>query len=87
MPWCEPCAKYFVPNALTTTGCCPKCGALIAQFDVNGNMIDSRVTARSLDLKAIARADGEDEKAPWHFKLLVVSLVVYLAWRFVSLFI
>ena len=27
-----------------------------------------------------------DEKAPWHFKLLVVALVVYLGWRFVEIF-
>jgi len=87
MPWCEPCAKYFAPTSLTTEGCCPKCGAPIAQFDVNGNIRDSPVTARSLDLKAIARSAGEEEKAPWHFKLLVASLVVYLIWRFASLFI
>ena len=28
----------------------------------------------------------EDESAPWHFKLLVVMLVVYLVWRFVQIF-
>lgn len=29
----------------------------------------------------------EEEKAPWHFKLLVVALVLYLGWRVVDLFI
>lgn len=29
----------------------------------------------------------EDEKAPWHFKLLVVALIAYLGWRVVELFI
>jgi hypothetical protein len=41
------------------------------------------------DLDAAARetdAKLADEKAPWHFKLLVVALVVYLGWRFVQLF-
>ena len=28
-----------------------------------------------------------DESAPWHFKLLVVALVVYLGWRFVQIFV
>jgi hypothetical protein len=32
-----------------------------------------------------AGAEGE-EKAPWHFKLLVVALVVYLGWRFFEMF-
>jgi hypothetical protein len=27
-----------------------------------------------------------DEKAPWHFKLLVVATVAYLVWRLVDLF-
>lgn len=26
--------------------------------------------------------DEDDEKAPWHFKLLVVMLIVYLVYRF-----
>jgi hypothetical protein len=29
-------------------------------------------------------ADG-DEKAPWHFKLLVAATVAYLVWRIVQL--
>lgn len=28
----------------------------------------------------------EEETTPWHFKLLVVALVLYLGWRFVELF-
>jgi hypothetical protein len=28
----------------------------------------------------------DDEKAPWHFKLLVVALVAYLGWRFWEMF-
>ena len=26
------------------------------------------------------------ESTPWHFKLLVVTLIVYLGWRFVQMF-
>lgn len=26
------------------------------------------------------------EKAPWHFKLMIVALIVYLVWRFIDLF-
>lgn len=28
----------------------------------------------------------DEEKAPWHFKLLVVALIAYLGWRVVDLF-
>ena len=27
------------------------------------------------------------EKAPWHFKLMIVALVVYLVWRFYEMFV
>ena len=72
---------------MTIEGCCPNCGATIGQTDINGRLIDPLVTAKTLDLRALARTDGQDEKAPWHFKLLVSALVIYISWRVVSLFI
>ena len=27
----------------------------------------------------------DDEKTPWHFKLLVAGVVIYLAWRLIDL--
>jgi len=30
--------------------------------------------------------DQAEEKTPWHFKLMVVALVVYLGWRFIEIF-
>ena len=36
--------------------------------------------------EAAKRGDHDDERAPWHFKLLVVAVVVYLGWRFYQLF-
>jgi hypothetical protein len=40
------------------------------------------VTAKNLKLRQMA---GEDAKAPWHFKLLMVLLALYLGWRLVQL--
>lgn len=48
--------------------------------------VNGRLTGRNLDLKALARSEQADEKVPWHFKLLVGLLVVYLTWRFIQLF-
>jgi hypothetical protein len=28
---------------------------------------------------------AEEEKTPWHFKLLVAALAIYLGWRFVEM--
>ena len=78
MPWCEDCAKYWAPTAMTEDGTCPTCGRVVEA------PVPAPVTAKNLDLHALA---GEDAKAPWHFKLLMVMLAVYLGWRLVYLFI
>lgn len=83
MPWCEPCAKYLAPSALDREGRCPLCGNEATRTTVSG-----RVSPGDLDLKRLASVDGETpESAPWHFKLLVFLLVVYLGWRVVDLFV
>lgn len=77
MPWCEPCARYFTPSAMSTEGKCPKCGRTL-----DATHVAAKVTADNLDLKKMAGL--EDEKLPWHFKLLVFLLVTYLGWRVVD---
>ena len=52
-------------------GTCPRCGAdLDAPAPLAPGTDDASV----------------DEKAPWHFKVMVVALVVYLVYRFGSMF-
>lgn len=85
MPWCEECAKYWAPSAMKPDGSCPKCGNV-----VEPPKVASTHTSKNLDLKALAGSttvDDEDEGAPWHFKLLMVALVGYLAWRIIDLFV
>lgn len=38
----------------------------------------------NLDLKKLAGV--EDESLPWHFKLLVTLLLLYMGWRVLDLF-
>lgn len=85
MPWCEECAKYFAPSAMRPDGSCPQCGR-----PVDAPTRTDAVTARTLDLKRLAAGadgDADDVAAPWHFKLLMVLLVAYLAWRLIDLFV
>lgn len=35
--------------------------------------------------RSLATATGDDIRAPWHFKLLVVAVVAYLGWRAVEM--
>ena len=80
MPWCEDCAKYLTPSAMNEDGTCPVCGRSVAA--------QQPITAKNLNLHQLAAGvdgDEDDMKAPWHFKLLMVLLIVYLTWRIVQL--
>lgn len=96
MPFCEDCAKYWAPSAMREDGTCPTCGRHLdaprtASTVSSANApskVPPRITAENLDLKRLAAGDLDDAEAsaPWHFKLLVVLLVLYLGWRIVDLF-
>ena len=82
MPWCEDCAKYHAPSAMSAVGACPTCGRVLEAPR------PAPITAKNLDLKKLAAGEdpGDDGSAPWHFKLLMVLLVLYFIWRIVYLF-
>lgn len=84
MPWCEDCSKYYAPSAMSQTGTCPSCGRVLDAPKV------APITAKNLDLKKLAAGedptDDDDGSAPWHFKLLMVLLVLYFIWRIIDLF-
>ena len=62
-------------------GTCPTCGRLVEA------PVRQPITAKNLDLRKLAAGDGEETaKTPWHFKLLMVLLALYLGWRIVQLF-
>jgi len=87
MPFCRDCAKYWTPSAMNTNGSCPRCDRVL---EVSPESATQRhlVSASYMDLKKLAAGPGQEElRAPWHFKLLVVALVLYLGWRIVAIFI
>jgi hypothetical protein len=82
MPWCEVCTKYLAPSAMLSDGSCPKCLKPIADVSINGQL-----TAKTLNLKKLAQSStDEDVSVPWHFKLLVGFLIMYMSWRVIDLF-
>jgi len=71
VPFCEACDRHLTPTSMGIDGSCPSCG---------------RVLPRGAWERAAPGDRGGDEvdeapKAPWHFKLLLVGLAGYLAWR------
>ena len=75
MPWCDDCSKYWTYSSLPSDGTCPTCGRPVTAPERNGD-------TERLNLREVA---GEKAKVPWHFKVMVVALVIYLGWRFVQL--
>ena len=76
MPWCDDCERYWAPSAMTPEGTCPTCGAPLDAPDHHDHD----------EGEGEAGAPAADEKAPWHFKLLVVLLVAYLVYRGYEMF-
>jgi hypothetical protein len=73
VPWCDACARFWTQPSMNADGTCPSCGRSLG---------GERATARNIDVKKLA---GEDTKIPWHFKVLVLAVAVYLGWRLVQL--
>jgi len=70
-------------------GACPTCHRVLEAPQIASTVPTHRkVTAENLDLRQLANGltDSDDAKAPWHFKLLVVALCIYLGWRVVQIF-
>jgi hypothetical protein len=79
---------------MTPEGNCPTCGRPLdtpqVASTVSAANAPAKVTAKNLDLRALAAgedATADDTSAPWHFKLMVFLLVVYLGWRVVEIFV
>jgi hypothetical protein len=95
VPWCDDCAKFWNPSSMPADGTCPTCRRSLdaphakrerARDATTGSSSDGAevepVDPRTLNVRELA---GEQAKAPWHFKLLVVAVVLYLLWRLVQL--
>ena len=90
MPWCEHCAKFWTPSSMNANGSCPTCGRVLPRAaagegeagEADADEPREALKAKDINLREMA---GKEAKAPWHFKLLMVLLAVYLGWRLVQL--
>lgn len=74
MPWCDQCDRFYTPSTLSTVGDCPE-GHHVADPGDADAIIQS---------EAPPREEEPEAKVPWHFWVLIVSVVVYLGWRFIQ---
>lgn len=93
MPWCDDCSKFWNAPELARDGECPSCGRVLtarvsrqgpavaaARVDAEPAMATEPAIAGASQAgngPRIARAKG----APWHFKLMVFGVTVYMIYR------
>jgi DNA-directed RNA polymerase subunit RPC12/RpoP len=70
VPWCADCDRYLAPPTVRTDGTCPTCGHAV---DVTERPNDPVGTSDTLP------------PVPWHFKLMLCALAVYLGYRFMQM--
>jgi hypothetical protein len=70
VPWCRECDRYLAPPTVRPDGTCPACG---------------RAVDAGPDARVKAKEHEDVPPVPWHFKLMLCALAVYLGYRFVQM--
>ncbi len=74
MPWCPDCDRFYNPNTLNADGTCP-----------SGHQVgNEKAVTTDGDAPPEKLRKFRDEPTPWHFKLLVVAVSIYLLFRLVQ---
>ena len=71
VPWCTTCDRYFTPPALQRDGTCPVCGRGVERPAATAPATHTTVTK-----------DDTLPPVPWHFKLMLGAVALYLGYRF-----
>jgi len=75
MPYCDACAHHWTPTSMRPDGTCPTCGQVLVRPPAG------RPPAAT---QPVGDEEAEAPTTPWHFKLMLLALVIYLAWRAVQ---
>jgi hypothetical protein len=93
VPWCTACDRFLSPSSVNVDGTCSRCGAVVdpgrAHAPSAPRAAESTVDVEPPATAAGHDAVGSDDEAdtlplPWHFKLLVGAIALYLGWRAVQ---
>jgi hypothetical protein len=76
VPWCDDCSRFWNTPDLAADQTCPSCGRALAG-PAGGGGGDGTTAPASTGTTTLTRAKG----APWHFKLMVFGVTVYMIYR------
>jgi hypothetical protein len=75
LPWCDDCSKFWNPPDMGAGQACPSCGRALGP--AGGGEEGGPTAPTPNGTSSITRAKG----APWHFKLMVLGVTVYMIYR------
>jgi hypothetical protein len=79
VPSCDTCDRHWTPTSLRPDGTCPTCGR---KLELKRPLGAPAGDGAGPEAEAATEAGTEVRpSAPWHFKVLLVALIVYLGWR------
>jgi predicted RNA-binding Zn-ribbon protein involved in translation (DUF1610 family) len=81
MPWCTHCDRYLSPSTVHTDGTCPSCGRIVDPGRARAATSTTAALTTGTANSATSTDDEPPEPLPWHFKLLLAALAIYLAYR------
>ena len=90
MPWCTGCDRFLSPSTVTPEGTCPTCGRAVdpgrahAPGAEPAEATERRARRARRREQSAADTPGDDEEplpVPWHLKLLVGAVALYLGYR------
>ena len=84
VPWCATCDRFLSPPTVTPEGTCPACGRPVEAGGAHAPGEGPERTLQADGEPADGEPAGEEEvgPVPLHIKILGVTLVVYLSYRF-----
>ncbi len=77
MPWCPTCHRFLSPPTVQRDGTCPTCGHPVDA----GHAHPANTTTEPSVPPGSPDRDEPLDPVPWHFKLMLGALAVYLGYR------
>ncbi|MFZ4516189.1 MAG: hypothetical protein ACOYN3_07755 [Acidimicrobiia bacterium] len=83
VPWCATCDRFLNPPTVRVDGACPECGDAVSRQETSA-LVAREETLEPGSPEAESFNDAPP-KMPWHLKLVLGALALYLGYRCVEL--